>query len=508
MKLELRHKIFIAFLLNSATIIVCILLIGRYYGERHFRRYLAGVEAERVLKLADALGQEYGRSGNWNAVLKDPGTWTSLRWFGPGMACPMPGDEMRGSPPGGGGALPPPPPAGEGGPMGGRPGFPPGRQGPPPGPFPGRPPFPQIALFDANKRPLVPQGDSSTPGSYRFTPVKVNERVVGWLGLKDFRQFERPTHPLDVEFLRQQSETFFAIGLAVLILAGLVTFVLTRHLLAPVRELERGTKALALRRFDTRIGVSSHDELGRLAAGFNAMAKALEKHQQTQQQWLVDISHELRTPLAVLRGEIEAMQDGIRSVTGQGLDSLHDEVLHLSRIVGDLRDLSMIEAGAFSCELAPVNPVEILTETIDRYRTRLGLRNIRVDLQEPVGGAVLVLADADRLKQLFSNLLENTLRYSDDPGVLKVSCGADGVQFFVSFEDSGPGVPEKSLPFLFDRLYRVDSARTRKNGGSGLGLSICKSIAESFGGRIEPSNSSLGGLKIGMSFPLHFESGA
>ncbi len=308
--------------------------------------------------------------------------------------------------------------------------------------------------------------------------------------------------------MRRQSETFFATGLAVLILAGLVTFVLTRHLLAPVRELERGTKALALRRFDTRIGVSSHDELGRLAAGFNAMAKALERHQQTQQQWLVDISHELRTPLAVLLGEIEAMQDGIRSVTGQGLDSLHDEVLHLSRIVGDLRDLSMIEAGAFSCEFAPVNPVEILTETIDRYRMRLGLRNIRLDLQEPVGGAVQVLADSDRLKQLFSNLLENTLRYSDDRGVLKVSYGPDEEQFFVSFEDSGPGVPEKSLPFLFDRLYRVDSARTRENGGSGLGLSICKSIAESFGGRMEASNSSLGGLKIGMSFPLHFGPGA
>ncbi len=110
MKLELRHKIFIAFLLNSATIIVCILLIGSYYGERHFRRYLEGVEAERVLKLADALGREYGRSGNWNAVLHDPGTWTSLRWFGPGMVCPMPGDEMGGPPPGGGVPLPPPHP--------------------------------------------------------------------------------------------------------------------------------------------------------------------------------------------------------------------------------------------------------------------------------------------------------------------------------------------------------------------------------------------------------------
>jgi two-component system sensor histidine kinase BaeS len=282
-----------------------------------------------------------------------------------------------------------------------------------------------------------------------------------------------------------------------------VTFVLARHLLAPVKELERGTKALEARRFETRIGVSSQDELGRLAAGFNSMAQALEKHQQMQQQWLVDISHELRTPLAVLRGEIEAMQDGVRSMTKQGLDSLHHEVLHLARIVDDLRDLSLIESGAFRPEPAPVNPVEILTETMELFRIRLDQRGIRFDLRGGAAGSALVLADADRLKQLFSNILENTLRYSDVPGALQVIYGVNGGEFLASFEDSGPGVPEESLPLLFDRLYKVDGARTREKGGSGLGLAICKSIVESFGGSIGASHSCRGGLKIGMRFPLH-----
>ncbi|MDR3557829.1 MAG: ATP-binding protein [Syntrophobacteraceae bacterium] len=524
MKLEFRHKIFLAFLLNSTTIVACILLIGSYYGQRHFRGYLARVEAARIAKLADTLGREYRKKGDWNAVLRDPEAWTGLKWFVPGMAPPRDGGqspaERRPASGMGPGAAPPFPEAlAFGEPEAGPPGPPPdggnvemgtvpgGPFGPPPNHLPSGPPLPPVALFDARKRPLAPPGDLSSPGSYRLTPVKVSGRVVGWVGFRKFGEFEGPTHHLDVEFIRRQSQTFYATGFAVLVLAGFATFVLSRRLLAPVRELERGIEALAARRFDTRIVVNSGDELGRLAAGFNAMAQALDKHQLTRRQWLVDISHELRTPLAVLRAEVEAMQDGVRSVTEQGLDSLHQEVLHLGRIVGDLHDLSLIEAGAFSSELSAVNAPEILVETLDCFRTRLELRSIRLDLLGEAREAVEILADPGRLKQLFSNLLENVLRYSDAPGSLKVSHRVEQGQFFVSFEDSGPGVPEESLPRLFDRLYRVDGARTREKGGSGLGLSICKSIVEGFSGKIVASNSIGGGLKIAMSFPLHLGPG-
>jgi two-component system sensor histidine kinase BaeS len=342
-------------------------------------------------------------------------------------------------------------------------------------------------------------------GSYSLTPIEADGRVVGWLGA---RKFEPPTHHLDVEFIERQSLTFYAVGSVALILAVLVTFVLSRHLLAPVKELEKGTRALSSRRFDTRIVVKSKDELGQLAAGFNEMTLALERHQQTQQQWLVDISHELRTPLAILRGEIEAMQDGVRTVTRQGLDSLHQEVLHLSRIVADLHDLSLIESGGFGSELTAINPLEILMETLDCFRTRLDRRGIRLDMQEAKDGDMLILADADRLEQLFSNLLENTLRYVNVPGVLKVTFQVGPGELLVGFEDSGPGVPEGSLAFLFDRLYRVDRARSREHGGSGLGLAICKGIVESFGGKIEASNSPGAGLKVCMTFPRHTRSGA
>jgi len=514
MNLKFGHKVFLAFLLNSLIIVVSILLIGRYFSERHFEEYVVKAEAAAATKLVDALSQEYQKSGNWDAVLKEPGLWFGLRAFGAVVQSgtgvggsiahigPPPPANREKEPPSLGLPIPlPPGPSAPGPPHDHHAMAPPplGEMVPPhPGSHPEHPPGPPIALFDVEKRPLTPLGDSASQDNFRLKPIEADGKFVGWLG---FMKHEPPSHLLEFEFIRRQSQTFYAIGSVAFILAVLVTFILSRHMLAPVKELEKGTMALRSHRFDTRIAVKSRDELGRLAAGFNEMARALEKHQQTQQQWLVDISHELRTPLAILRGEIEAMQDGVRAVTTERLDSLHQEVLHLSRIVSDLHDLSLIESGSLRPELMAVNPLEILKETLECFRTRLERHGIQLDAHGAMGEDILIQANADRLKQLFSNLLENTLRYANVPGVLRISLQVKPGELSVSFEDSGPGVPEQSLPFLFDRLYRVDGARSREQGGSGLGLAICKSIVESFGGKIEASNSSAGGLKIGMVFP-------
>jgi two-component system sensor histidine kinase BaeS len=514
MNLKFRHKVFLAFLLNSLIIGISIPLIVRFYSERNFENYVKKVEAERITRIVDELVREYRTNGNWDSVSRDPWLWFEMRHVGPS-------EDPRTGMPGPPGFPPPsasiegkielPPPIGPGPPH--------------PGPYsparplggPGHPESPHhherldgdravapIALFDAEKRPLTPGGLAS-PDGYRLVPIEADSRLIGWLGVK---KHERPTHHLDVEFLKQQSQAFYATGAFALIFAVLVTFALSRHLLAPVKELEKGARLLSLRRFDTRISVKSTDELGRLAAEFNAMAEALERHQQTQQQWLVDISHELRTPLAILRGEIEAMQDGVRKVGRQGLDSLHFEVLHLSRIVGDLHDLCLIESWSSRVEQEAVDLPEILMETLESFKTRLERRGIMIDADATVQNRVLVLADAGRLTQLFSNLLENTLRYATAPGVLKIRLEVRPEDTIVGFEDSGPGVPEESLPLIFDRLYRVDRARSREHGGSGLGLAICKSIVESFGGNIEASNSPEGGLKISMTFPRYLGLGS
>lgn len=494
MKLKFRHKVFLTFLLNSLVIAICMLLIARYFAFRNFENFVSKVEMAKVNELVEALGQEYQKSGSWAPLIGDLEHWLKMTELRPG---PPPRTAMDGEPP-----FPPPPPPlrMDGNPGNGEP-PPPGRlfsppHGPPPPDPHARPPH--ISLFDAEKRPLT--GPEPFPADdYQLRPIQVDGQVVGWLGMG---RHEHPTHPLELEFLRLQSQAFYSIGGVALLLAVFVTFVLSKHLLAPVKELAEGARALTSRRFETRIEVRSRDELGQLATDFNAMAQALERYERMRRQWMADISHELRTPLAILRGEIEAMQDGVREVSPEALESLHFEVLHVSRIVHDLHDLSLIESQAFDTEQTAVSPLEVLEDTLRAFHTRFELRGIRIETNGESMKPIKIMADGDRLKQLFSNLLENVLRYAQAPGVLKISHEPAPDCLFMHFEDSGPGVPEESLGRLFDRLYRVDKARSRAQGGSGLGLAICKSIVECFGGRIEASNAPAGGLRITIAFPM------
>jgi len=468
MTLKFRHKVFLTLLLYGLMIVSCMLVLGRYYASRNFEDYINKVETERLNDLAEILGQEYRKSQSWVPVLSDQGRWLKMMRLGP---------------------WPPP--------------------GPPPGqtpafhnlPIPGPPPpgAPQLFLFDGEKKPLIGK-EPYAADSYKLKAIQVDGQVVGWLGLP--RHERPPLRPLDVEFLRAQSQAFFTIGGVALLLAILVTLALSRHLLAPVRELAQATRALTSRRFDIRLKIRTKDEFGQLAAAFNNMAQALERYEQLQRQWLADISHELRTPLAVLRGEIEALQDGVREVTPEGLESLHFEVMHVGRIVQQLHDLSLLESRPCEVELMPVKPLEVLAETLRSFQTRFEQGGIQVESSGRLLEQVTIMAEADRLKQLFANLLENTLRYVQAPGVLKINTELTAGQLVLHFDDSGPGVPEAFLQHLFDRLYRVDRARSRAEDGSGLGLAICKGIAECFAGRIEASQAPSGGLRITLVFPV------
>lgn len=491
MKMKFAHKVFFSFLLNSLVIVVCMLLFGGYFASRNFEDYVGKMEMERLKQLAEALSQEYRKSGKWDVVLGNWSHW--VRWSA-GMHGPPPGEGTEGRHPF---PSPPPPfsPPMEGNPGMGRPAAPGILPPPPPGHHPDPP---RIMLFDAEKNPLTQKGSASADDC-RLKPIMADGHPVGWVGLK---RVERPSHPLDVEFIKQQSQMFYSTGAVALILAVLVTYVLSRHVLAPVRKLAEGTRALSSRRFETRIEGPYRDELGQLAADFNTMAQALERYEQMRRQWIADISHELRTPLAILRGEIEALLDGMREVTRGALESLQFEVLHLARIVHDLRELTLIESRAVDMELTVVNPFDVLEETLKSFQPRFQNLGIGIEGNNQHPGRVSIMADADRLRQLFSNVLENTLRYADAPGVLRISSELKKERLFLHFDDSGPGVPEDSLGRLFDRLYRVDRARSRTHGGSGLGLAICRGIVERFGGRIEAQHAPSGGLRITMVLPV------
>lgn len=247
-------------------------------------------------------------------------------------------------------------------------------------------------------------------------------------------------------------------------------------MLAPVKRLVDGTHKLAAGDFTTRVTPTSEDELGKLAQDFNQLASTLEKNQQMRRDFMADISHELRTPLAVLRGELEAIQDGVRKFTPETVASLQAEVGTLTKLVDDLHQLSMSDEGALAYQKAPVDLIPLLEVAGGAFRERFASRGLKLQFSLP--DSITVFGDRDRLMQLFNNLLENSLRYTDSGGSLKISAEQHDKTVRLTFADSAPGVSDEQLQKLFERFYRTEGSRNRASGGSGLGLAICLNIVE------------------------------
>jgi len=481
MRVRLAYKLFLTFLITSVVSIVLMVGIMRYFVERDFREFVNREEMERLGELVEKLGQVYQEHQGWGFLKADPGAFREIvRPDFRRIERPFP--EPRDP--------------------GGRPdmGFGPDREVPPPS-LPAHPYIPhmdgRISLFDEQER--VVAGRSDTPEGHIMRAITVDGRTVGWLGLLKRKE---PSGPLEARFLSRMTLVFSLTGCATLVLAALVSYLLSRHLLRPVGQIAQGAHALASRKFDTRIAVDTADELGELAEDFNRMAQTLDRYETLRKQWISDISHELRTPLAILRGEIESIQDGVRGVTAKSLESLHAEVMHLEKLVRDLHDLSVADAGSLSIIREPVDVLDVLEETLDLFATRFTQAALSFSYDRAVRIRPVVMGDRDRLAQVFSNIFENTLRYTESPGEMRIWWELSENAVRLNFEDSKPGVPDSSLDKLFDRLYRIDPSRSRRNGGSGLGLAICKSIVESSGGEIHAAHSTLGGLRIEMTLPL------
>jgi two-component system sensor histidine kinase BaeS len=354
-------------------------------------------------------------------------------------------------------------------------------------------------LLDAKGEVVIPApgSDAAMVAEAVKLPILVDGRSVGFLGYKPRLQ---QVQNLEIMFAKQQSYSYgvIAIGMlaAVLLNAALISHWLSRRL----RALGHGATALARGDYAARIPVRGHDELAHLAGDFNHLAQALEAAQRGRQQWIADIAHELRTPLTSLRAEIEAVQDGVRPLTQGSIASVAQEVHQLTRLVEDLRLLSLSDLGALTCRKEPVQLAEVIDDALSAGRAAIGEKGLQV--QVDVDQTIVVDADADRIAQLCSNLLQNTLRYTEAPARLSIRAFVDAGEARIDWEDSPPGVDEKDLHRLTERLFRVDNSRSRASGGSGLGLAIVKAIVEAHGGRMLGGRSKLGGLRWSIWLPL------
>ena len=289
-------------------------------------------------------------------------------------------------------------------------------------------------------------------------------------------------------------------ALLAVVVAGLVTRQLTR----PLSRLVDGAGRLQAGQRDVQLPLPRRrDELRDLTGAFNELTTALARQEAWRRGLMADIAHDLRTPLAVLRSEIEAMQDGVQPTDAAALARLHGEVLLLARLVTDLRVLSLAESGAISLSPTGLNGAEVLRSLADAYTLRAAEVNVSLSVKTPP--SVPLTADPDRLRQTLQNILDNALRYAA-PGLVELSARTDGNGAVLTIRDHGPGFQSDDLSRAFERFYRADASRTRDPGGrasSGLGLAIARALTEAQGGVLKARNHPAGGAEFTLLFADH-----
>lgn len=374
---------------------------------------------------------------------------------------------------------------------------PPGPPGPPGAPGPGDPLGfgSRLTVQDAAGISIIGP-DRPSPGFTR--DIVVDGQVVGHLILMPLRQ---PDTSTDTRFLQAQLRSILILALVLVVVSSTLAFAFGRRLIAPLAAVRQATSRIARGQFQTRLSNAGGDEIAELAQDVNAMAESLEKNDQQRREMLADMSHELRTPLTVIRGEIEAMQDGVRKTDIHALNSLHQEIQHLTKLVNDMHQLALADSGALSYHPSDLDLCAVVDEIVGRHVERAAQSRLSLHCSHP-DRSLLVHLDRDRLAQVMTNLIENSIRYTDPGGRILVTLTRKGALAEIVVEDSAPGVPGEFLHRIFDRLYRADAARSRDKGGSGIGLSLCKAIVLAQRGTIDASASSLGGLKMTILFPL------
>ncbi len=286
-------------------------------------------------------------------------------------------------------------------------------------------------------------------------------------------------------------------GAAAIVLA----LVLSQRLARPVHELTRAARRVEAGTLDERVDARGRGEIGELARAFNAMAEGLEQSEATRRAMVSDVAHELRTPLANVVGYLEAMRDGVTEPTPEHLGSVHEEAVQLGRLVDDLQELALADAGRLSLHCQRVNLRDLVAVAVAAAGP--GAETDGVTLVAEGGDEPLpVSADAERIGQVLRNLLGNAVRHAPSGSTVTVRAGRDGSEVALAVVDRGEGLTPDQQDRVFERFYRVDEARTRGAGGSGLGLAIAKRLVEAHGGTVWVESAPGAGATFGFSLPL------
>ncbi|WP_348635304.1 ATP-binding protein [Herbaspirillum sp. LeCh32-8] len=459
---NIRLKLFYAMLALIVALIAAINGAGHYIFTRDFLGYLNEQAQQRMEDMVPRVEQAYRENGSWDFIRNNPRIWFEL--MKPAIlehngATPTPGPTFT------------------------------------PSDLTGA--TLRFSLLDANRKFVI--GYPNVGPDARLRPLLQDDAIVGWIAQTPF---ESVIGAVDLRFQQSQFLAQIIIAVVAIMLAAFMVVRISGVLTRPLTRVARATHRLAGGDYAIRVEVESGDEVGRLAQDFNQLAITLERNEKLRREFMADVSHELRTPLGILNGQLEALEDGVLQPDEQTIRSLKSEVDHLNKLVGDLYDLSLADAGALAYRKTDLDLAPILRDTVQIYEERF--RKGGLDLTAQLPEAMPLHADGARLQQLFNNLFENSLRYTDAGGRLQLQCRLEQQRWIVIFDDSAPGVEAPALARLFERFFRVEASRNRASGGAGLGLAICRRIVEAHAGSIAAEASPLGGLRITITLPAGY----
>jgi signal transduction histidine kinase len=329
-------------------------------------------------------------------------------------------------------------------------------------------------------------------------PIETGGERVGWLVAAAALQLFTP---LEQGYLSSVRRAVLVAGAAAAAIALLLGWLFLRQIIAPLRQLDMAARCLSEGDLDQQVRISSQDELGRLAQSFNEMAARLKHSEELRRRMIQDIAHELRTPLTVIQGDLQAILDRVFEPTPEVIASIHEESLLLNRLIHDLRELSLAEAGELRLERQREDLCELLRQAAGAIRPKLEGRCIELAVELPEE-PLTVEVDPQRICQVLLNILSNAERHTPEGGRITLRLTRQNSEAWVSVSDTGAGIAPEELPYVFERFFRGDKSRTRSSGSTGLGLAIAKQLVEAHGGRIWAESPPGKGAAFTFSLPL------
>jgi signal transduction histidine kinase len=358
-----------------------------------------------------------------------------------------------------------------------------------------------------NLAPTVPTS-SSTPISYSTPappPAPARVQILSTedqsISLGQYPPPPRGDHPPAEDFSSSVNRSLMLAVVVVGLVALLLTLLLSNAILRPVKALTRAAGFMEKGDLSQRVSIKSKDEIGDLAHAFNTMADTLERSERLRRNLVNDVAHELRTPLTNIRGYLEALQDRLMEPTPAVIASLYEDAMLLNRLVTDLQDLSLAEAGQLQLQRAPIALEDIINGAVNGVAVQASSKQLALDADLPPD-LPLVEADPQRVGQIMRNLLSNAIKHTPPQGAIRVSTRVLQQEVEVQVQDTGVGIAAEHLPYLFKRFYRADRSRTRATGGTGLGLAIVEQLVLAHGGHVSVESRVGEGTSFTFTLPI------